>query len=118
MTASNLYGKIVTTIESHFVACAGAEPGMLNKITGCESRTVPPLYVLTVLPFGESRSLGNWEGGQDRRVSQPLQGTSQKTYGMSSPILCVFTEGVLVAEKRLRHHFWCRSRIIFQEETL
>ena len=21
---------------------------MLNKITGCESRTVPPLYVLTV----------------------------------------------------------------------
>ena len=23
----------------------GEEPGILNKITGCESRTVPPLYV-------------------------------------------------------------------------
>ena len=25
----------------------GAEPRVLNKITGCESRTVPPLYVLS-----------------------------------------------------------------------
>ena len=91
---------------------------MLNKITGCESRTVPPLYVLTVLPFGESRSLGNREGGQDRRVLQPLQGTSQKTYGMSSPILCVFTEGVLVAEKRLRHQCLVPQPNHFQEEIL
>ena len=94
---------MILTIESHFVARSGEEPDVLNKITGCESRTVPPLYVLTVLPFGESRSLGNREGGQDRRVSQPLLGMSQKTYEMSSPILCAFTEGVLVAEKRLRH---------------
>ena len=31
---------------------------MLNKTTGCESRTVPPLYVLTGKMSGESRSLG------------------------------------------------------------
>ena len=31
--------------------------GMLNKITGCESRTVPPLYVLMAGITGESRSL-------------------------------------------------------------
>ena len=30
---------------------------MLNKITGCESRTVPPLYVLMAGITGESRSL-------------------------------------------------------------
>ena len=31
---------------------------MLNKITGWESRTVPPLYVLMLPFFGESQSLG------------------------------------------------------------
>jgi hypothetical protein len=41
---------------------------MLNKITGCESRTVPPLYVLMVRFFGESQSLEIlWEGETKRR---------------------------------------------------
>ena len=36
---------------------SGGEPEMLNKITGCDSRTVPPLYVLIPCFFGESQSL-------------------------------------------------------------
>ena len=75
---------------------------MLNKITGCESRTVPPLYVLPVLILakaGHWRIL--WEGRSELRSLSP-QGTSQKTYEVDSPIICVYTDGVLVAEKRLR----------------
>ena len=46
---------------------SGEEPGMLNKITGWESRTVPPLYVLMVRIVGESQSLEFlWEGRSDR----------------------------------------------------
>jgi hypothetical protein len=55
----------------------------LNKITGCNSRTVPPLYV------SASRLLvktGHWEiPGKAEPVVQSKQplctGTSQKTYG-------------------------------------
>ena len=36
---------------------SGAEPGMLNKITGCESRTVPPLYAQRLLL---STKVGHW----------------------------------------------------------
>ena len=43
---------------THCVAYPAVKPGMLNKKTGCESRTVPPLYMLLFLSFGESQSLG------------------------------------------------------------
>ena len=32
---------------------------MLNKITGCESRTVPPLYVLMVWILAKASHWGN-----------------------------------------------------------
>ena len=78
-------------------------PDVLNKITGCESRTVPPLYVLIPHSFGESQSLRDSLGRQKRsaEVVHP-QGMSQKTYEVSSPTVCAFMDGVLVAEKRLR----------------
>ena len=43
---------------------------MLNKITGWESRTVPPLYVLIPCFFGESQSLEN-SPGRRRKVWFP-----------------------------------------------
>ena len=44
-----------------FVDMFGVWPGMVNMRTGWESRTVPPLYGLLFLPFGESQSLSNRE---------------------------------------------------------
>ena len=43
---------------------------MLNKIIGCKSRTVPPLYVLIPCFFGESQSLEN-SLGRRRKVWSP-----------------------------------------------
>ena len=42
---------------THCVADPARKLSLLNKITGCESRTVPPLYVPMVLIFDESQSL-------------------------------------------------------------
>ena len=61
---------------------------MLNKITGCDSRTVPPLYVLVPVSTGESRSLGE-DPGKAEIGGPQSQGTSQKTYEVVSPIACV-----------------------------
>ena len=82
---------------------AGGEPGMLNKITGCESRTVPPLYVLT----GRSQAkAGHW-GNLGRPIFSADSSAGHESedlrIGLCTPAdygICVF-----VAEKRLRHHF-------------
>ena len=58
----NLCGRWYNDMDNlitHCVAVPAAWPVLLNKITGCESRTVPPLYELTGTITGESRSLGN-----------------------------------------------------------
>ena len=57
---------------------------MLNKIIGCKSRTVPPLYVLIPCFFGESQSLEHSGKAKEGVVPQP-QGMSQKTYELVSP---------------------------------
>ena len=56
---------------------------LLTKITGCESRTVPPLYVPMVDP---TMKVSHWETG---KTGSPLfASTSQKTYANSlSPLL-------------------------------
>ena len=74
---------------------------MLNKITGCDSRTVPPLYVLVPVSTGESRSLGE-DPGKAEIGGPQSQGTSQKTYEVDSPTVCVLWAVCFVAEKRLR----------------
>ena len=76
---------------------------MLNKITGCKSRTVPPLYVPMVFFYDESQSLGLPREGKEHRRNPDLQSTSQKTYAVDSPLLCVLWRSAFVAEKRLRH---------------
>ena len=49
----------------------GEEPQKLNKITGCESRTVPPLYVLIFFILGESQSLEFFSGKADEGALPP-----------------------------------------------
>ena len=63
----------------------GVWPELLNKITGCESRTVPPLYVLMVRSMAKASHWGIPREGRPERGSSPPQGMSQKTYAMDSP---------------------------------
>ena len=84
---------------------------MLNKITGWESRTVPPLNVLIPCFFGESQSLESSSGKAKEGVVPQPQGMSQKTYELVSSHLCVIMEVCIVAEKRLRCPWWHRSLI-------
>ena len=74
---------------------------MLNKITGCKSRTVPPLYVLIIRSFGESQSLE--VSGKAERVaeSSPRKARVRRPTHWILPPLRDYG-GVLVAEKRLR----------------
>ena len=72
---------------------------MLNKITGCESRTVPPLYV----PMGKIVvKTSHWkvfrEGRSFSQESSPLQGMSQKTYALAYSRPCVFM-GACLSQK-------------------
>lgn len=70
----------------HCVAVPAQKPGMLNKITGWESRTVPPLYVLTGMIKGESRSLGQ-PGKADQTCVKTLRHKSEDLrIGFSSPL--------------------------------
>ena len=57
----------------------GAEPRVLNKITGCESRTVPPLYVLSGALLTK---VSHWvtPGRQSAAQGPSPTGMSQKTY--------------------------------------
>lgn len=88
---------------------------LLNKTTGCKSRTVPPLYMLVVRSFGESRSLGfSREGGASR--GHP-RGMSQKTYGKVTSPGCVITVRCFVAETRLRRLCGRRSNFVWEETT-
>ena len=51
-----------TVRDSHPVilfSTSGHTPEMLNKTTGCESRTVPPLYVLTGKILAKAGHWGN-----------------------------------------------------------
>ena len=80
----NIFDNLIT----HCVAHPASEPDVLNKITGCESRTVPPLYVLTGRIKGESRSLGE-PGKAILSAEEILLGMSQKTYALVSPHPCV-----------------------------
>ena len=76
---------------------------MLNKITGWDSRTVPPLYVMRVLL---STKVGHWihSGKAEGHAGDAASiVTSQKTYRKDSPFACAIMGKVLVAEKRLRH---------------
>ena len=66
LTALRTCAKILSTTEKKFRGISGEEPGMLNKITGCDSRTVPPLYVPIPCFFGESQSLGISLGRRSR----------------------------------------------------
>ena len=85
---------------------------MLNKRTGCESRTVPPLYVLR---YALLMKVSHWiiPGRQSVSQGPSPTGTSQKTYALVSPTSCVYTGGVFVAEKRLRHQCLVPQPIIF-----
>ena len=49
---------VFDNLITHCVAGVAMNRSLLNKITGCDSRTVPPLYVPMVLIFDESQSLG------------------------------------------------------------
>ena len=48
---------VFDNLITHCVADAALGRGLLNKITGCDSRTVPPLYVPMALLNDESQSL-------------------------------------------------------------
>ena len=92
---------------------------MLNKITGWESRTVPPLYVLIPASFGENRSLGRISGKAEAGAETVLpQGMSQKTYEVCSPTVCESWMVCFVAEKRLRYSEQSAAAYLFQEEIL
>ena len=71
---------------------------MLNKITGCESRTVPPLYVLMFLFWRKPVTGAPWEG-RKKRGSSPPQGISQKTYEVGSPIIREITDDVHLSQE-------------------
>ena len=87
---------------------------MLNKITGCESRTVPPLYVLMFLFYGESQSLGISREGRKKRGSSPPQGISQKTYEVGSPIIREITDGVHLSQENGCGVFIGRRSLFFR----
>ena len=74
---------------------------MLNKITGCESRTVPPLYVLIPFFFGESQSLEIFREGEGR-CGPPTTRHESEDLRIGFSHLCVIMEVCIVAEKRLR----------------
>lgn len=88
---------------------------LLNKITGCKSRTVPPLYVPR---HALLMKISHWvtPGKAERKLlmSPASESTSQKTYAMDSPPLCVLWRGAFVAEKRLRHPLWVPQFSIFR----
>ena len=54
-------------------------PFLLNKIIGCDSRTVPPLYLLNRFQ-GESRPLIFGKAGNGVGKATVPAGISQKTY--------------------------------------
>lgn len=94
----------------------GGEPVLLNKKTGWESRTEPPLYMLTV---GSQAKAGHWdlsrEGASEPQGILPARHQSEDLR-MIFPIVCVDLDGVyFVAENRLRRQFWRRSPLFFQE---
>ena len=66
---------------------------MLNKITGCESRTVPPLYVLMAGLTGESQPLEK-SGKANPAAEKAPQGMSQKTYALVLRWLRNYSQGV------------------------
>ena len=57
----------------------GDGPVWLNKRTGWESRTVPPLYACEA-SHGESRSLERALGRRETGRAEALAHASQKTY--------------------------------------
>lgn len=67
---------------------------LLNKTTGCKSRTVPPLYMLVVRSFGESRSLGispgrrGGPGSSPGHESEDLRKSHFPGLRDYSPVLC------------------------------
>ena len=79
----------------------GDEPQKLNKTTGCESRTVPPLYVPMLSSLAKASHWGIPLGRLMKVWSPNHKGTSQKTYALVSPTPASHG-GVLVAETRLR----------------
>ena len=92
---------------------------MLNKITGCESRTVPPLYVLMAGSIGESRSLGETLGRPIHpRESSPPQSMSQKTYALAYSHFRVITEVCLSQKNGCGVLYGCRSLFEFLEDFL
>ena len=91
---------------------------MLNKITGCKPRTVPPLYVPMVRSLTK---VSHWK--TPGRLSAALRSQSSKHESEDLrnglfPLLCVIRRSAFVAEKRLRHHLWCRSLIVFRRNDL
>ena len=84
------------------VAGDGDEPPRLNKIIGCESRTVPPLYVQGMLFLAKA---SHWETGK----AEACRGRSPQLYesedlhiGLLPLPACLWAK-CFVAEKRLRH---------------
>ena len=85
---------------------------MLNKITGCESRTVPPLYVLIMKPFGESQSLESSGKAGFIAESSPRKARVRRPTHWFLPPLRDYG-GVLVAEKRLRRLYLDAAAYLF-----
>ena len=73
---------------------------MLNKITGCESRTVPPLYGVWKKIVGENRSLGKPGKADLFRVRNASPESEDLRIGALLTPAVIW--GCVVAEKRLR----------------
>ena len=66
-----------------------------------------------MMKIGHWNISGKAEKPQESAVSLS---TSQKTYSQDSPFACVNMGKVLVAEKRLRHHFRGAAAIFFRRK--
>ena len=93
------------TTEQKFRGCPGDEPAQLNKITGCESRTVPPLYVPYRALLTKVSHWGRpWEGRA--RLVDPSHEKHESEDLRNGLFLFSARLGgsAFVAEKRLRRH--------------
>ena len=93
------------------IFCDGQK--MLNKITGCESRTVPPLYVLWRILWRKPVTGDTREG---RICCEVSQGMSQKTYALVAPVSACLRKREMSQKNGCGADQWHRSLFAFQEE--
>jgi hypothetical protein len=99
---------IMWTIEKLLRGKGFVRESLLNKITGCESRTVPPLYVPMVDP---TTKVSHWETGKTGSLRKQARVRRPTLQPFSAS--CALWEVRLVAEKRLRHLLWVPQSICF-----